>query len=93
MTLKKWDLIFTDKANKKFKKLPQDIQKRIISFFDERILVSEDPASYARALTGDLQGLWRFRVGDYRIVANILQGEMVIVSVDIGHRKEIYNLH
>jgi mRNA interferase RelE/StbE len=89
----KWQLIFNEKASKKFKKLPKEIQKRIIDFFDKRVLISKDPTAYAKALIGELEGFWRFRVGDYRIITSICNHEMIIVAVDLGHRKEIYLLH
>jgi mRNA interferase RelE/StbE len=93
MSDKHWELIFNEKSYKKFKRLPKDIQKRINSYFKDRVLSSIDPTVYAKELVGDLRGLWRFRVGDYRIIAVIHMNEMVIVSIDVAHRKEIYNIH
>lgn len=58
---KKWDLIFTEKAEKKFKNLSTDVQRRIINFFDERVLVAEDPIkSNYRGFTRSLAfSCWR----------------------------------
>lgn len=90
MTNTEWTLIFNTKAEKKLKKLPHDIQKRIIDFFEKRVLTAKDPTVHALSLTGTHQGLWRFRVGDYRVVTRIHNHEMVVVAIDVGHRKEIY---
>jgi mRNA interferase RelE/StbE len=50
----------------------------------------EDPAESCKALSGPLTGLWRYRVGDYRAILDIDQGQVVIIALDIGHRSEIY---
>ena len=50
----------------------------------------EDPRSRGKALTGNLAGLWRYRVGDYRIICDIEDGVLVILVVDVAHRREVY---
>jgi mRNA interferase RelE/StbE len=50
----------------------------------------EDPRRSGHALTGDRQGLWRYRVGDYRIVATIEDDRFVVLVVTVGHRREVY---
>ncbi|MGH6633528.1 type II toxin-antitoxin system RelE family toxin [Sphingopyxis sp.] len=50
----------------------------------------EDPRQRGKALTGGLKGLWRYRVGDYRIVGRIYDGRMVVLVLTLGHRREIY---
>ena len=45
---------------------------------------------HGKALSGNLKGLWRYRIGDYRLIADIQDNELVIVAIDIGHRREIY---
>ena len=86
----RWDLIFEGKAEKQFLQLPKNIQKRILDYFDERILHLKDPMIHANALQGELHGLYRFRIGEYRVITVRDQGKMVIVAVNIGHRREIY---
>jgi mRNA interferase RelE/StbE len=51
---------------------------------------SEDPRRFGHALTGDRKGLWRYRVGDYRIIAGIEDDRFVVLVVTIGHRREVY---
>lgn len=60
--------------------------------FDEldEIAKLEDPRSRGKALTGNLAGVWRYRVGDYRILCDINDGRLVILVVDVAHRREVY---
>jgi len=81
---------FSSKALKQLKKLDNKIQKRIVNFMVD-VSKLEDPHSRGKLLTGNLQGLWRYRVGKYRLVCKILDRELVILVVDIGHRKEVYD--
>lgn len=56
----------------------------------EEVSGLDDPRSRGKALTGNLTGLWRYRVGDYRVVCDIEDGRLVIVVVDLGHRSRVY---
>lgn len=88
--MKIWSLDFHDRAKKQLRSLPKDIQKRIITYLEERVLTQIDPRSLASSLSGDMTGFYRYRVGDYRIITSIDQGKMVILALEIGHRKDIY---
>ena len=50
----------------------------------------EDPRSEGKALPGNLAGIWRYRVGDYRILCDIDNGRLVVLVVDVAHRREVY---
>lgn len=84
------EFVFSSKAQKDFKKLDISIQKRIKAFTQE-IEKLENPRSKGKALTGDLKGFWRYRIGDYRLVCEILDNELIIYTIKISHRKNIYN--
>ncbi|WP_307971592.1 type II toxin-antitoxin system RelE/ParE family toxin [uncultured Brachyspira sp.] len=84
------EFVFSSKAQKDFKKLDISIQKRIKTFTQE-IENLENPRSKGKALTGDLKGFWRYRIGDYRLVCEILDNELIIYTIKISHRKNIYN--
>jgi mRNA interferase RelE/StbE len=87
---RKWQIEFSARAKAQLKKLDKPIQKRILSFLEERILNSENPRYLGDALKGKLDPYWRYRVGDYRILC-ILENETVTVHVmQMGHRREIY---
>lgn len=70
--------------------LPKSVQKRIVSYFEERVLTQIDPSALASQLVGEMTGFYRYRIGDYRVITSIDQGKMVILALEIGHRKEIY---
>ena len=80
---------FTDKASKALRKLDNSIQRKIISYLDQSSLL-QNPKSFGKPLLHDKKGSWRYRVGDYRIICQIIDRELVILTLDIGHRKEIY---
>ena len=71
------------------KKLDKQIARRIVAKLHE-ISQLEDPRSRGKALTGNLSGVWRYRVGDYRILCDINDGRLVILVVDVAHRREVY---
>lgn len=70
-------------------KLDKPIAKRIISYLYE-IEILENPRSRGKGLTSNLAGLWRYRVGDYRIICDIQDDKIIITVLRIAHRKEIY---
>ena len=84
------EFVFSSKAQKDFKKLDISIQKRIKTFTQE-IENLENPRSKGKALTGDLKGFWRYRIGDYRLVCEILDHELIIYTIKISHRKNVYD--
>ena len=63
----------------------------MIDFLDERIRDGEDPRHFGKALRGDLGEFWRYRVGDYRILCRIDDGELVVLVVKVGHRRDVYD--
>lgn len=86
-----WLINFDDAAIKELAKLDKQIARRIIVFLRERVAVLDDPRSIGEALKGSKLGdLWKYRVGDYRIISNIEDGALRIVVVKIGNRREVY---
>lgn len=83
-------VVFTEKAEKQFLKLDRSIQQQIQKFI-LRLQNLENPRSCGKALVGKLVGFWRYRVGDYRLLCRILDEELVITLVEVGHRKEVYD--
>jgi mRNA interferase RelE/StbE len=64
--------------------------RRIVDFMDRRIAVLDDPRQSGKPLKGELGEFWRYRVGDFRILCEIRDDELVILAATIGHRREIY---
>ena len=81
-------LDFTRNADKAMRKLDKGVAARVFDELDE-IAKLEDPRSRGKALTGNLSGVWRYRVGDYRILCDINDGRLVILVVDVAHRREV----
>lgn len=85
-----WKVELTDTAAKQLARLDKTQAQRITKYL-RRVMMLEDPRDAGKALTGNLRTYWRYRVGDYRVVCEIWDNEMVIVAVMIGHRGDIYN--
>lgn len=85
-----WEISFSPRAVKSFKKLDTAEQRRVSKFLRE-VGALEDPRLRGKALTANKTGLWRWRVGDYRIIADIVDARVVVVVVDVGHRSKVYD--
>lgn len=86
-----WRIEFEDAALKELSKLDKPVAKRILVFLRERVAVLDDPRSIGEALKGSKLGeLWKYRVGDYRIIADIEDGVMRVLVLKVGNRREVY---
>ena len=85
-----WIVKFNNIAEKQLKKLDRSVQRRILDYLDERIQGCKNPRHFGESLKGNKSGLWRYRVGDYRIICRFIEDEVVVVVLSLGHRKEIY---
>ena len=82
-------IVFSESAEKQFLKLDTAIQKQIKKFL-VKLVSLDNPRSRGKALVGDFAELWRYRVGDYRLVCDIQDENVLITVVRIGHRKDVY---
>jgi mRNA interferase RelE/StbE len=80
----------TVRAKNNLNKLDKAISKRILNFLYNRVLKLDDPRQLAKSLKGNLSNLWRYRVGDYRIICDIQDDKLLILVLTINHRKEVY---
>ena len=86
-----WLVEFDPAAAKELRKLDPPVARRIVAFLRERLSVLDDPRSIGEALRGDALGeFWKYRLGDHRVIARIVDRRVLIVVVRIGHRREIY---
>jgi mRNA interferase RelE/StbE len=85
-----WTLRFTETALKQLKKLDKRTADQITRILEERVARSANPRAYGKALTGELKGFWRYRIGDYRVICELKDRELIILALAIGHRREIY---
>jgi mRNA interferase RelE/StbE len=84
-----WRVKFDIAAAKELKKLGTAEQRRILKFLRKRIAGSDDPRRLGTALNGEFAGLWRDRIGDYRLLAKIEDGRFGVLIVRVGQHREI----
>lgn len=85
-----WRLEFDARVAKDMARLGRAEQYRIERFLVERLQQAEKPRDLGKPLTGPYGGLWRYRVGDYRIICKIVDERLLILVVEVGHRRDIY---
>ena len=86
----KYDVEYSKTAMNTIKKMDSSASKLIRTWIEKNLMNTENPRIKGKALTGDLKGLWHYRVGDYRILADIQGNKIVILILDMGHRSKIY---
>jgi len=86
-----WAIEFDEAAKKELAKLDRQVAKRLLDFLKQRVISLKDPRSVGQALKGSKLGeFWKYRVGDFRIIANIQDRKMIILILRVGNRREIY---
>ncbi|MFC3900677.1 type II toxin-antitoxin system RelE family toxin [Aliicoccus persicus] len=85
-----YQVIYTKKAIKSLKRIDSNQQKIIISWIEKNLINTNDPKQHGKALKGNLKDYWKYRVGNYRILADIDDKQIKIIIFNIGHRKNIY---
>ncbi|MGL5593506.1 MAG: type II toxin-antitoxin system RelE family toxin [Cetobacterium sp.] len=83
---------FKEGAIKSLQKLDKQVLRLIKNWIQKNLEFTEDPRIHGKALTGNLKGVWRYRVGDYRLFAEINEDIVTIFIFEIGHRREIYKI-
>jgi mRNA interferase RelE/StbE len=82
---------FEKEAEKELKKLDKQVARRIVKFLRQRVAALDNPRSIGEALTGSTLGdYWKYRVGDYRIIADIQDDRVRVLVLRLGNRREIY---
>ena len=85
-----YEVIFTDSALKELTKLDKPVVRVIKNWVVKNLVDCVDPRIHGKPLKGNLKGVWRYRVGDYRLFADIRDDKLVIFLFEVAHRKEIY---
>jgi mRNA interferase RelE/StbE len=85
-----WTISYTETAKDQLRKLDKQMARRIVDYMDARIATAANPRDAGKALNGALGELWRFRVGDCRIICEIQDRKLNVLVVKIGHRKQVY---
>ena len=81
---------FAESALKDLKKMDKGVVKLLFSWITKNLNGTNNPRNVGKGLSGEKKGLWRYRIGDYRIICHIQDDKLLILVVDAGHRKEIY---
>ncbi len=87
----KYKVEFTERALKDLKKMDRHTASLILGWIRKNLEGCDDPRLHGKALVADKKGQWRYRVGDYRILAEIEDDKIIILILNIGHRREVYN--
>ena len=86
-----WAINYTESALRQLKKLDKSIALRVLDYMDERVATLDDPRTLGKNLVGTKLGVyWRYRVGDIRVICSIQDGEMCVLVVELGNRREVY---
>jgi mRNA interferase RelE/StbE len=86
-----WQIEFDSAAKKELERIDRQAARRIIAFLRERVAPASDPRAFGQALKGERFGeFWKYRVGDYRIIARIEDRRFVVLVLRIGHRSRVY---
>ena len=85
-----WTVEISPFAQKQLAKLDRPVAARILDWLDDRIEGCKNPRHFGETLSGDLAGLWRYRIGDFRVICEIHDARLVVLALSIGHRRDIY---
>lgn len=85
-----WKVEWDDRARKELRKLDHQVQKKILEYMRKNICKNLNPRRFGKNLSYDKEGLWRYRIGDYRIICNINDEKITVLVLAVGHRKEVY---
>ncbi|WP_018866621.1 MULTISPECIES: type II toxin-antitoxin system RelE/ParE family toxin [unclassified Thioalkalivibrio] len=86
-----WRIEYAHSTRKAVQKLDRKARQRIRQYLEERVAHLDDPRELGKPLKGRLTQLWRYRVGDYRVICELRDESLVVLVVRIGHRKEVYD--
>lgn len=87
----KYRVRISEKAKKDLRQMDKYQASLVVAWLMKNIDQCEDPRLHGRALTENLKGFWRYRVGNYRIICEIIDSELLVVVIKIGHRKNVYD--
>lgn len=83
-----WTVEFGPRAQRALKKLDRPTAARLLAYIEDA--ATGDPRARGKALTGELSGFWRYRVGDWRVICRLEDARLVVLVIDVGHRREVY---
>lgn len=85
-----WCLEFSKRADKQLSKMDPGVRRVIVAWLLKHVDGCEDPRAHGKGLTANLSGKWRYRIGDYRVLCEIRDNDLVVLAIEVGHRREAY---
>ena len=85
-----WSVELTADAARDVRRLDPQVAREILTYLRKRIATDDDPRRFGKALRGEKQGLWRYRVGDYRLICLVEDKKLTVLVLRAAHRKEVY---
>lgn len=86
-----WTIELSSGAERQLRKLDRSTAKRLVVYLNQLVDKTADPRQRGKALSGPLAGLWRYRVGDHRIICQLLDDHLIVLVVRFGHRSRVYD--
>lgn len=86
-----WTVKYLESASKSFKKIDPQQRQRIREYLEDRVVAQDDPRQLGKALKGQMSSLWRYRVGDYRVICELQDDALVVLVIRAAHRKHVYD--
>ncbi len=87
----KYSVEYTPRAVKELKRLDKQTRALIFGWIEKNLVDCENPRQHGKGLTANRSGQWRYRIGDYRLIAEIHDDKVVILVLTVGHRREVYD--
>lgn len=88
--MQKYDVELSERFKKEFRKLDKYTQKIIRAWINKNLVGCTEPRQHGKGLTSNRSGQWRYRIGDYRLICEIKENELIILALTVGHRRDIY---
>ena len=85
-----YDVETTARFDREFKKLDRYTQRMIKAWIEKNLVGCSDPRQYGKGLTANRSGQWRYRIGDYRLICEIQDTQLIILALSVGHRRNVY---
>lgn len=87
----RYEVETTARFDREFKKLDRYTQRMIKAWIEKNLVGCDNPRQQGKGLTANRSGQWRYRIGDYRLICEIKDKELIILALSVGHRREVYN--
>lgn len=87
----KYKVRTTARFDREFRKLDRYTMRMIKAWIEKNLVDSENPRQHGKGLTANRSGQWRYRIGDYRLICEIRDSELVILALSVGHRRDVYD--